>query len=70
MGMKIFQFFFLQTPPAPPAPPSPPGPQASPAPTGEAQAYIPIFIQDYGCFRLEQQLLRQKLILLVCSELL
>ena len=33
----------LQTPPAPPAPP---------APTGEAQAYIVIFIPDYGCFRL------------------
>ena len=47
-----------------------PAPSASPVPTGEAQAYILIFIPDYGSFRLEQQLLGQKLGVFVCSELL
>ena len=69
----IFQISVLQTPPAPPAPqlpPAPSAPQASPAPTGGAQAYIPIFIPDYGCFRLEHQVLGQKLRVFVCIELL
>ena len=40
------------------------------APTVKALAYILIFIPDFGCFRLKQQLLRQKLRVFVCSELL
>ena len=39
------------------------------APKGEAQAYTVILIPDYGCFRLKQQFLGQKLRVLVCSEL-
>ena len=66
LGIKPFQKFLLQTSPAPSAPPAPP---ASSAPRGEAQALILIFIPDYGCFRLEQQLLGHKLRVLVCSEL-
>ena len=56
-----------KTPPAPSAPPAQPAPPASPEP---AQAYTLIFIPAYGCFRLEQQLLEQKLRVFVCSELL
>ena len=63
-----FQISLLQTPPAPPASPTPPAPPESSAPTGEAQAYIQIFIPDYCGFRLEQQLLGQRLIVFVCSE--
>ena len=66
-GIQSFQISLLQTPPGPPAPPAPP---ASLVPTGEAQACILIFIPDYGCFRLEQQLLGQKLRVFVCSELI
>ena len=72
-GIEAFQISFLQTPPDPPAPPAPPtptAPPASPVPTGEALAYILVFIPDYGCFRLKQQLLGRKLIVFVCSELL
>ena len=65
-GIWSFQIYLLQTPPAPSAPPAPP---ASPAPTGEAQAYILIFIPDYGCFILEQQVLGKKRRVFVCSEL-
>ena len=60
----------LQTPTASPAPLGPPAPPASPAPTGGAQAFIFVFIPDYGCIGLEQQLLLQKLRVFGCSELL
>ena len=60
----------LQTSPAPSAPPATAAPPAPPAPTGEAQADILIFIPGYGSFRLEQQLMGQKLRVFVCSELL
>jgi hypothetical protein len=48
------------------APPAPPVSPASPTPTGEAQTYIVAFIPDFGCFRLTQQLLRQKPRVFVC----
>ena len=60
----------LKTSPAPSAPPAIAAPPASPAPTGEAQAYILVFIPEYGSFRLEQQPMVQKLRVFVCSELL
>ena len=71
MGISLFQISLLQTlpaPPVPPVPPAQPAPPASPEPTGEAQTYILIFIQIYGCFRLEKQLMGQKLRVFVCSE--
>ena len=70
LRIYLFQISLLQSPPSPPAQPAPPAPPASPAPTEEAQAYIPIFIPDYGCFRLKQQHLGQKLRVFFCSELL
>ena len=56
--------------PAPPAPSGPPAPPKFSSPTGEAETYILVFIPDCGCFRLDQQLLGQKLRVFVCSELL
>ena len=65
-----YQISTLQAPPAPPAPPAQPARPASPAPTGEAQAYCVIFIPNYGCNRLAEQLLGQKLKVFVSSEFL
>ena len=60
----------LQTSMGPPSQPTAPAPPAYPVPAGEAQTYILIFNPDYGCFRLEQQILGQKLRVFVCSKLL
>jgi hypothetical protein len=67
LGAYHFQISFLESPPAPPGPSGPP---ASSSPTGEAQTYFLVFIPDCGCFRLEQQLLGQKLRVFIYSELL
>ena len=59
---------FKYPPPAPPALPAPPAPPACPAPSREAQVYTVIFIPDYGCFRLAEQILGQKLRFFVSLE--
>ena len=46
-GTYPLKTFLLQAPPAPPAPPAQPAPPESSAPTGEARAYIAIFIEDW-----------------------